>query len=272
MLLISKPIAVQNLSMENDSEKLMQVRLKSCPEFYKIEFNQMALYILGLCNGDNTIEYILNHLCAKYPSTSAEIIYKDLTNTLKFMEKIRLIKYNNDNEGFIDESSFKIGNYTLILLNEKLIKKQFPNLQKSYKDPLLNQEIYYSKHNAITLNFYNLEKTFMLFDNSQKTIGIVSVCPSQNKSSAFLISRFYFEENVEKYIRKNVFLKIYSILSDLFSSVLIHNKFRIHTTNVDCEIEKQLLNFGFMKVGTLEDEVNEKENVDIFDLKIDSIQ
>lgn len=58
----------------------------------------------------------------------------------------------------------------------------------------------------------------------------------------------------------------------MFSSVLIHNKFRIHTTNVDCEIEKQLLNFGFMKVGTLEDEVNEKENVDIFDLKIDSIQ
>lgn len=56
-----------------------------------------------------------------------------------------------------------------------------------------------------------------------------------------------------------MFLKIYSILNDLFSSVLIHNKFRIHTTNVDCEIEKQLLNFGFMKVGTLEDEVNEKK-------------
>lgn len=58
--------------------------------------NPVAAYIFNVCNGNNTVEQIIDRVCEEYDAPNRDLVTKDVNEFLHFMEKNEIIKYTTN--------------------------------------------------------------------------------------------------------------------------------------------------------------------------------
>jgi len=231
--------------------------------------NNTAKEITELCDGNNTLEDVINLMKIKYKDINAETIKNDVEQMLLLLDRNELIEWEKNINPFA--------------INEKLYEKEIKDNLKLYKTSpyhfkeiytLLNTQNYNFKiinpvflkgifYNEVSLRhrLFNYSEFFYILKNNIETIAIIGLLdeyPISNKVT--LTSCIILNSDISS-IFKLLISNLFDDLKDRYSKLKI-NFFTNHPQKDF--ITQNLEEMNFIKEAELLHEYNDDENEIIY--------
>ncbi|PIE84896.1 hypothetical protein CSA08_04810 [Candidatus Gracilibacteria bacterium] len=241
------------------------ISLKEFPELHEIIVNATAWKIFSLCNGNNTLEDIINVLCEYYENVEYNQIKADMADVLSRFTRLGLIEWEDENDPYIINNDVLYDSgYKIRLARERdyhILFKYLNNVDYNYFYKFVSYLD--TDYKDITLRakiFYRMEDFYILLnadDNIECVIGVMN-SPSQ----IFRASNLTFISN-SKDLSKCSFLL--SFIKDTHNDRALQtiSKIRaiIKNDNTNDSIIDMLKSLDFIKEVELKNEINYTESV-----------
>ncbi len=233
------------------------------PELKEIILNGTTKEILELCDGEKTIEGVIEQMKSKYPSVSKDRITQDVKNILANMSRMMVVEWKEENpflflkEEMLDEEHFlRVGVEEDIDLIIDFIERNelFSNSVKegtSYVCPYKGKREYIDI--ALRQKIFNYNEDFFFITKDEKIVGMISIQLPVNPSKAAVINLLKCPvKYLDKFLDYAFFTLPSISISEITKIKILEDESRI----IDTEFKEILLKKGFKEEGLL---VNELE-------------
>lgn len=235
------------------------------PEVKEIEINEIALFILGMSNGENNLSDIVEEILEKYNAEKDKVLY-DTTKILIELWRLGVVKWENATPyDYLFKE--KKENITIKMLTEDEVIKSEERIGEYYCSPLEHKELLYSIV-SIKQKVYALREMFFVMENDGEIISRISFMLSNDVT--IQIGSFYLVDELADYTLVIEFIHwCASKLLELMNQKEI-KRFRIF---IDIQKNKKILSqiqkIGFKQVGVLKNELGYNcSNIYLFDFKL----
>lgn len=269
------PIYIKdNISyFKNDDESILTFTSKRHPELQRLEINKQSIYILDLCNGNNSILDIINKISNKFPSVEINRIEEDLYNILFKFWRLKIVIWKEKNP-FEDLYNFKGDFLEAKILDEDEAVLYMKNFNELKFTPIVNKEFLRDDVNIRQRVYFGFEQYCLIKKGEESMLFSISFKNIKSKSCYINFYSHFNDYNDELKEVINWAITQYENFAKI-------NLFRLDTfisNELYCENEYyKLLSFinklGFKKIGEIKDYVSIEDkyfNIEILSLNLNN--
>jgi len=223
--------------------------------------NDTCVEIIKICNGQNSIKDIVDHIMATYEGAPLDLVVKDVVETVQKLMRMQLITWEEENP-FIPKYRIDLGEgYSIYRADYSDIPKInnfFKLVQIKEDKPYDNYQICLNKYipkwsinsEVLRTGFLTDMQYIFMLEKDGEVVGTTYSVDNNNKCIHTIISL----------VCKKDILCLDSFVSYVFSlipqiSTQNLTGYRIHVGNEENELMNVLKSTGFEKTLTLENEI-----------------
>jgi hypothetical protein len=264
------------LYIREEKEGCFTIIPKLHPETREILINSTSMEILNLCNGNNTLEKIIEKMNEEYPNVERNRIEIDVYKTISSFSRLGIIEWKGENP-FLDRKETPLNEeFSMVIAQENNIREiesflksflntPFLNREKNffYKSPLLIPQEY--EELSLRQKMFAYTEEFFLLLKENKIEGIIAIeipiyPPKLTSALLKLIfsPKLYFKDFV-RYAHDNfAFLSVKEVTKIKILEPL-ENPF-------DKEFKEVLYEEGYKEEGLLRDEAGFGKDIRILSI------